>query len=115
MRYPDTTFGEQHHIFPPKRFPAQHISEYLFTLIASINICMIKRIDTKLQAKVDDLFHRGLAGCAYIFPSPKSIDRGRNFRARVAEIDLCHDLRSMETQINFYCLFKSSFSIITSQ
>jgi hypothetical protein len=74
----DAAFGEQHYLITPDIFLPDQVAEKLFAAVISINICMIKSINAKLQAEIDNIFHVLLLKIIAA-PPVKSIYGGRYF------------------------------------
>src|SRR5438045_422796 len=84
-----TTFGEQHYFVSLYPFSFYDLSEDFFTLVSSVDICMIKSVNPEFQAEVNSAFH--FIGIDLVtVPSIETIDSRRNFRTRITQIDLFH-------------------------
>lgn len=90
MRNTLATLGKEYDIFTFKAFLTDNFTKQFFAMIRSINVCMIEGVDAELEAEVYSLFHGFQRAIAFVFPSVKSINCRRYFRAGITKIDLLH-------------------------
>src|SRR4030095_4026061 len=89
MRQSYPAFCKQHNVLTFYGFAFDHLSKQFFTLITSVDIGVIKRVNSKLQAEINNCLHLCMGQVA-IDPPVKTVYCRRNFGTRIAEINFFH-------------------------